>query len=421
MRYDRQIITHPALGSYTKAVLPSGLTVLLYPTSGLSTTHCILGCKIGSLDSGYYSGGKLVKVPAGTAHFLEHKLFESEEGDLFLQFAKTGANANAYTSFDRTCYLFSTTQQVPQSLHILLRQIQNPYLTDQNVEKEKGIIAQEIRMYDDDPDWRSTTEILGCLYQHHPVRVDIAGTVESIQEIDRDTLLAVHGAYYDHHNMVLSIAGPIDPQEMLAVCEVYCAQQRDFSLERVPIDEPRQIDHPRAECALQVSAPLVTLGFKEQPVADRYWRLVDNVLLELLVGETTDFYRQQYDSGVIGPTFGYDVFSGDSYHSLLFSCETRQTDAFVDSLYARIEQARRQGLREDDFHRVKKGLYGRYVRSFGRPEAIATALLGAQLLGGGLFDTYDQVQQLTFADVCRRLEQVLDRRYSAVSVVWPKQ
>ncbi len=174
-------------GGYQKAVMPSGLTVLLYPTEGLSTAHCLLGCKVGSQDCAFFDGEEEVRIPAGVAHFLEHKLFESEEGDLFLKFAKTGASANAYTSFDRTCYLFTATQNVAQSVDILLGQIGAPYLTDENVEKEKGIIAQEIKMYDDDPDWRSTFDLLGCLYHNDPVKEDIAGTVDSIQKIASST------------------------------------------------------------------------------------------------------------------------------------------------------------------------------------------------------------------------------------------
>lgn len=410
-------------GGYQKAVMPSGLTVLLYPTEGLSTAHCLLGCKVGSQDCAFFDGEEEVRIPAGVAHFLEHKLFESEEGDLFLKFAKTGASANAYTSFDRTCYLFTATQNVAQSVDILLGQIGAPYLTDENVEKEKGIIAQEIKMYDDDPDWRSTFDLLGCLYHNDPVKEDIAGTVDSIQKIDRATLERVHRLFYDPRNMVLAVAGNIDPKQILEVCQKRCSQppEAPFSLRRERVYEPREIVKTYAEESLQIAVPLVTVGFKEAPVESPFDRVVDTVILELLTGETSDFYREMYEAGIIGPTFGYDVFSGDSYHALLFSCETQKTGEFSYCLYAAIEKARREGLPREDFERIKKGIYGRYIRTFGRPEAIATALVGAHFQGCTLYDSIDFIKSLRFAAVQARFAEILRQERSAVSIIWPKK
>ena len=163
--------------------LPSGLTVLVRPMPGYSSTHVIYATKFGSIDRDFCLNGQTVHLPAGVAHFLEHKMFEDEDGDAFAKYAKTGANANAFTSFDRTCYLFTATQQLDESLDVLLGMVGHPYFTEQTIAKEQGIIGQEIKMYDDSPDWRLITGLFECLYHSHPIRSDIAGTVESIAEI----------------------------------------------------------------------------------------------------------------------------------------------------------------------------------------------------------------------------------------------
>ena len=170
-------------------VLPSGLTVLVRPMPGYSGTHVIYATRFGSIDRDFRLGEREVHLPAGVAHFLEHKMFEDEDGDAFAKFAKTGANANAFTSFDRTCYLFTATQQLDESLDVLLGMVTHPYFTEQTIAKEQGIIGQEIKMYDDSPDWRLITGLFECLYHSHPIRSDIAGTVESIAEITPEMLL----------------------------------------------------------------------------------------------------------------------------------------------------------------------------------------------------------------------------------------
>ena len=187
--------------------LPSGLTVIVRPMPGYSSTHVIFATRFGSIDRDFRLDGKEVHLPAGVAHFLEHKMFEDQDGDAFAKYAKTGANANAFTSFDRTCYLFTATQQLDESLDVLLGMVTHPYFTEQTIAKEQGIIGQEIKMYDDSPDWRLITGLFECLYHEHPIRSDIAGTVESIAEITPEMLYDSCKAFYAPGNMVLAAAG----------------------------------------------------------------------------------------------------------------------------------------------------------------------------------------------------------------------
>ena len=199
--------------------LPSGLTVLVRPMPGYSSTHVIYATKFGSIDRDFCLNGQTVHLPAGVAHFLEHKMFEDEDGDACAKYAKTGANANAFTSFDRTCYLFTATQQLDESLDVLLGMVGHPYFTEQTIAKEQGIIGQEIKMYDDSPDWRLITGLFECLYHSHPIRSDIAGTVESIAEITPAMLYDSCKAFYAPGNMVLAAAGNTTMEQILAACK----------------------------------------------------------------------------------------------------------------------------------------------------------------------------------------------------------
>lgn len=210
---NKEILTNERLGEqYIRVVHPSGLTILLCPMPDFATTYALFGTNYGSVDNCFKTDpeAEFTKLPDGIAHFLEHKLFESEDGDAFSLFAETGASANAYTSFDKTCYLFSCTDAFIPSLKALLTFVQAPYFTQQTVEKEQGIIGQEIRMYEDSPGWQVTFQLLEALYHDNPVKVDIAGTVESIAQIDADLLYRCYHTFYNLSNMVLSIAGKFD-------------------------------------------------------------------------------------------------------------------------------------------------------------------------------------------------------------------
>ena len=200
-------------------VLPSGLTVLVRPMPGYSGTHVIYATRFGSIDRDFRLDDKEVHLPAGVAHFLEHKMFEDQDGDAFAKFAKTGANANAFTAFDRTCYLFTATEQLDESLDVLLEMVGKPYFTQQTIDKEQGIIGQEIKMYDDSADWRLITGLCECLYHSHPIRSDIAGTCESIATITPEMLYDCCKAFYAPNNMVLAAAGNTTMEQILAACE----------------------------------------------------------------------------------------------------------------------------------------------------------------------------------------------------------
>ena len=241
----------------------SGLKIMVYPKPGYRSAYAVFGTRYGSVNTRFKADGELVSVPDGIAHFLEHKMFESEEGDAFAKYAKTGASANAFTSFDQTCYLFSCTENFEKSFEILLDLVQSPYFTEQTVQKEQGIIGQEIRMYDDSPDWRVMVNLLNALYHNHPVKIDIAGTVESIAEITAEKLYQCYRAYYNLHNMVLCVAGNVDPGEVVKIADRKLKPVEKVTAENVFPQEPDGIVQERVEQRLAVAVPMFQLGFKE--------------------------------------------------------------------------------------------------------------------------------------------------------------
>ena len=243
MNVIREVKSDRVGDRYYEVKHPSGLRIFVYPKEQNNSTYAVFGTRYGSVDTTFKRSDEAdaCTVPAGIAHYLEHKLFESEDGDAFARYAKTGANANAYTSFDVTCYLFSCTENVYESLEILLDFVQSPYFTEQTVQKEQGIIGQEIRMYDDDPQWRVMFNLLEALYHKHPVKVDIAGTVESIAQITPELLYRCYHTFYNLNNMVLCVAGNVELNKVLDLCDRMLKPSKPVEIERIFEEEPREV------------------------------------------------------------------------------------------------------------------------------------------------------------------------------------
>ena len=236
----------------------SGLKIFIMPKENYSSSYAVFGTKYGSIDTKFKrsDSDEWITVPEGIAHFLEHKLFENEDLDAFARYAKTGASANAYTSFDKTCYLFQCSGNFEASLEILLDFVTHPYFTKETVEKEQGIIGQEITMYYDVAGWMSTFNLLRCLYKNHPVRIDIAGTVESIAQITDRLLYDCYNTFYNLNNMCLAVVGDVTPEQVLAVCDKMLEKAEPLSIERSFDDEPREIVESYAEYNLAMSMPV---------------------------------------------------------------------------------------------------------------------------------------------------------------------
>lgn len=404
---------------------PSGLKIFVYPKENSHSTYAVFGTKYGSVDNQFRRSDEetVHSVPEGIAHFLEHKLFESEDGDAFSRYAKTGASANAYTSFDMTCYLFSCTENVEASLEILLDFVQSPYFTEQTVQKEQGIIGQEIRMYDDDPQWRVMFNLLGALYHTHPVKIDIAGTVESISHITPELLYQCYHTFYDLHNMVLCVAGNIDKEIVFKLADKYCKPAEPFAVERVFKEEPRTIVEKKVTQALSVATPLFQFGFKEE--ASKNKRTVkelacSELLLEIVASEASPLFHELQQADLINESsFSYEFFEGPGYASVIIAGESKDPDAVAAHIIKEVNRLRKDGIPKEDFERAKKAIYGRNVAALNSAETIANCLAALYFSNRELFEYIDALAEVTLEEVSACLQTHMLEEYSALSVVNP--
>ena len=407
--------------SYTKIEHPSGLTLMLCPMKEFSGAYALFATRYGSIDNAFAVGdGDFEEVPAGIAHFLEHKLFESEEGDAFALYAKTGASANAYTSFDRTAYLFSCTDNFDKSIEILLNLVTKPYFTAQTVQKEQGIIGQEIRMYDDDPEWRVYFNMLCSLYHNHPLKVDIAGTVESISEITAETLYKCYNAFYNLNNMVLSVAGNFDIDTVVKACDKILTPASDVQVRSKSVDEPKEVVRRRFEQKLEVATPLFQIGFKG--TAGSYKdnilaQVAGEIVCDLIIGESTELYRELYDSGLINSVFGSEVMAGPNYLVNIFSGESRDPDAVFEKILAGIEKLQSDGISEEDFLRARRAAYGRYIGIYSSVESMAGMMVLASLADFEAYEPLEMLDGITLNDIQAYLRENFDVSRCALSVV----
>ena len=388
---------------YTGAHL-SGLRVFLYPKEKSSTTYAIFSTKYGSIDSCFQRSDEPAPetVPEGIAHYLEHKLFESEDGDAFQRYAETGASANAYTSFENTSYLFSCTDRLYDSLEILLDFVQSPYFTEETVRKEQGIIGQEIKMYDDDPQWRVMFNYLRAMYHAHPIRQDIAGTVESIAKITPDHLYRCYRTFYNLHNMAFVLAGSFDVDRVCQLLDQMLKPCDPVTVRRVFPAEPASVARPRVEEALSVALPLFQFGYKLPGTAPRGEKdlAAAEVLLEVLASEASPLFRRLLDSGLVNESsFASEFFEGEGYATLMFGGESNDPEAVAAAITEELLRLRKEGIDPAAFERSRRSLYGQNLAALNSTASIANAILSLTFKGRELFSYIHALAGITVADV----------------------
>lgn len=411
--------------SYFEIDHPSGLKILVYPKKNYAATYAVFGTRYGSIDTEFRLNGeeKFTCVPEGIAHFLEHKLFESEDLDAFERYAKTGASANAYTSFDKTCYLFSCTGKFQESLEILLDFVTHPYFTEKTVQKEQGIIGQEIQMCRDEAGWEALFSLLRAMYKTHPVRIDIAGTVESIAEITPELLYKCYETFYNFSNMVLCVAGNVTPDEVLSVADRLLKPQKPIRIERKFHREPREVAESYTEETLSVAFPIFSLGFKEAvETPERSLReiLISDIILEAVAGKTSAFYSELLEAGLINTSFESEYFCGYGYAAWIFTGESPDGREVQKRITARIRALQESGISKADFERIRKKLYGRSIMQFNDIDGIANAMVSAYFCKEGLFDETEILQSLTLDEVNVRLRTALQTDCASLSVIKPE-
>ncbi len=408
---------------------PSGLNIYIMPRKDYSTSYAIFGTKYGSVDSEFVVPGEneVTKVPDGIAHYLEHKLFDQPDGtNVFDSFSRFGGNANAFTSFNMTAYLFSSTSNFTENLKVLMDYVQKPYFTEQSVQKEQGIIGQEINMYDDNAGWRVFFNLLGCLYQNNPVKIDIAGTVESISKIDKDLLYKCYNTFYNLSNMTLFVTGNFDAGEILNVIEGCILNNNPFTeeIKRIYPDEPKEIASPKKEVNLSVAMPMFMIGFKDNDCGFGGEKLLKKkieieILLKMLFSKSSPLYEKLYNSELINPTFASEYTPQIDYGYTAIEGESKDPQKVYDEVINYIDEFMEKGLSEDDFIRAKKIIWGKYIRSYNDIEDFAHQFLSDSFIDIDYFDYYDVYKTVTFEDVKKRFRNHFDKKYSALSIVNP--
>ena len=408
--------------SYIKCEHESGLKIYILEKPLYNSAYAIFGTKYGSIDNCFSVNGEKVEVPEGIAHFLEHKLFESEDGDAFTRYAETGAYANAFTSFDKTCYLFSCSSRFYDNLEILLDFVQSPYFTAATVQKEQGIIGQEIRMYDDSPGWRVMFNMLLGMYKNHPVRIDIAGTTDSIAEITDELLYKCYNTFYNPQNMFLCIAGNVNTEKILKMVENGIKPKEKFDLCRIMPNEPDEVLQPEIVQALEVATPMFCFGYKENadsmPAVKE--RICTAVLLEMIAGDASPLYKSLTEQGLINDEFSFEYFNGPGYSTVIFEGESSNPKRVADEIKAEINRLKEEGLNKKLFTAIRSGLYGNAIRGFNNIENIAMGLVDCAMNDTDRFDDVKYLKAITVDDVYKRLAR-LDDDKTVLSVIVPKE
>lgn len=404
----------------------SGLDVYVFPKS-LSTSYALFGTRYGSLDNKFKSKKEsdFTVVPDGIAHFLEHKMFENENGeDTFLRYARTGASANAYTSFNMTNYLFSSTDNFYESLEILLDFVTHPYFTEATVQKEQGIIGQEIRMGEDNPGNRLLFDMLKCLYEKHNVRLDIAGTVESISEITAELLYKCYNIFYNLNNMSLCVCGDVDVEKTLEVCDRILKKSPEYDTISEYAEEKPSVYKAYSTRKMQVAKPLFDIGVKITDISDdprqrMKSRACIEILNDMLFDRASELYNSLYTDGVISKAFGYWGEHTKKFSLISISGESGDPDEVFRRFKAQIAKLRENGLDKNDFERCFRVAYANYVKGFDSTDSIANGFLDFIFDDGDILEYGEILNSVTFEDVDAFFKKVfLDDRF-CLSTVYP--
>ncbi|MFP3391137.1 EF-P 5-aminopentanol modification-associated protein YfmH [Brevibacillus sp. SIMBA_040] len=406
--------------------LENGLQVYLVPKQGFSKTYAVFTTRYGSIDSHFRTrSGEEINVPDGIAHFLEHKMFEKKDRDVMHEFSKNGASCNAFTSFNRTAYLFSCTDKLDDNLNLLLDYVQEPYFTDASVEKEKGIIGQEITMYDDNPDWKVYMNLLKAMYQKYPINIEIAGTIETISHITKEYLYQCYETFYHPANMLLLVVGSFEPEAMMKLIREN-QSAKEFppapQITRVFPEEPAAPAQAKVEAFLTVGLPKCMIGIKEREngltkEALLKRELTTKLILDLAFGTSSAVYERLYDSGLITESFDFDYSSEQDYAYTIIGGDTPDPERLVETIKVEIEQLKQAGIEQDDFERAKRKKIGNFLRSLNSVEFIANQFTSFKFNGNDLFSVVPTLESITREDAYERLKEHFVPEQIAVSIV----
>ncbi len=412
--------------SYTLIHHKSGLDIYVFEKD-FSTTYALFGTRYGSIDSRFRKLSESAEtiVPDGIAHFLEHKMFENENGeDTFLRFARFGANANAYTSFDKTCYLFSCTDHVYDSLEVLLDYVTHPYFTPQTVQKEQGIIGQEIKMCEDEPSNRLLFGVLGCLYEKNPVKIDIAGTIDSISKITADLLYQCYNTFYNLHNMALIICGKVTPDEVEKIADHVLKEQSAIPIERYRPEEKASVCTDRYHTQMSVSAPLFQIAIKDTDISSdpkerAKKRAQVSILCHMLFGKESSLFNDLYETNLIHGNLDYWFEHNEAFSLISLSGESDDPEAIWEKLHSYLEEQKKNGLSRESFERYRRVAYADLLNIFDSTDSIANHAMESLFDGFDLLDLPSVLASVTYEEISQVFLKIFQKDYFAMGVVAP--
>ena len=408
---------------YTEKLL-NGLTVMIIPKPGILKKYIIWGTNYGSNDSTFVVPGeeKETVVPEGVAHFLEHKMFEQESGINSLDtLTSLGVEANAYTTNDHTAYLFECTDNFYEALDEFMDYVQHPYFTDENVEKEKGIIGQEIMMYDDYPEWQVYLNTMKAMYHNNPIKIDITGTIETISHIDNEILYKCYNTFYNPGNMAIVICGDFEPEKIIEeIKKRLLPNTANGEIKRIYPEEPETIVQERIEQQMEVSQSLYSIGIKDKIVSkDSIVKrhIAIEIILNIVCGKSSELYKNLYNEGIIFGTPSADYEFSEKYAHVLISGQSTNPEEVYKRFKNEVQKIKNNGINQDDFERIKKKIYGIYTKEYNDVADIARMFLSDYFKGINSFDYIEEIDTVNIEYTNQVAKELFDDKKMVLSVV----
>jgi len=402
----------------------SGLKVFFVKKAGYNKKTAMFGTNYGSIDNVFKVQGsdREIEVPDGIAHFLEHKLFEQKDGNMLDKFSRLGASPNAFTSFTQTVYYFSCTDLFEDNFRMLLDYVQNPWLTDENVEKEKGIIGQEIRMYEDNAEWRVFFNLLECLYVKHPAKLEIAGSIESISKITKELLYDCYHTFYTPSNMIVVVVGDLEPEGVFSIVDDMIKFKDRGKVEKRYPDEPEELNSEYREQKLSVSMPLFYMGIKDNKRVSGAELLKRRIALSIALNDTmgrsSTLYNRLYEEGLINDSFRFEASLDQAFGFVAWGGQSVDPKKTAEIISGVLKELVEKGIDEKSFTRIKKSYQGMYIRSFNSVDTIAREVMDTCFNGTSYFDVGKIYEELDVSYTNNVIREVFNNK-AALSVINP--
>ncbi len=411
--------------AYYTEKLENGLKVIIFPKKNIQKKYVIWTTKFGSIDNTFIDQetSRKITVPDGVAHFLEHKMFEQKSGiDSLYKLMSLGIDANAYTTNDHTAYLFECTDNFYEGLDEFMDYVQNPYYTEQNVEKEKGIIGQEIRMYDDDPSWQLYMNTMDCLYKENPIKIDIAGTVESISKITPEILYKCYNNFYHPSNMVFVVVGDFEPEKILEeIKRRLLPKEQRKEIERIYSEEQEEINKKYKEIQMEISKPLFMIGIKDNP-KQNYEQIVKKqmaieIILNILIGKSSELFEKLYNEGLLleEPSLEYEF--SKQYAHILIAAQSKKPQAVKEAIIQKIEKMKKEPINKENFERSKKRIYGAYITEYNNVADIGRMFASDFVKGINSFEYIEKFDEIDEKYLKQILNEIFIEEKMVMSVV----